>query len=88
MGISSLRKRALLTGCGVSSAKILHDAHQADLKRRGAKDAPKIQLTPCTSMTERDEQKGYRFLFAGAAVGIRNRAEGERKKASERPEVR
>jgi uncharacterized protein (TIGR02391 family) len=35
-------------------------------------DAPKIQLTPCATMTERDEQKGYRFLFAGAAVGIRN----------------
>jgi uncharacterized protein (TIGR02391 family) len=35
-------------------------------------DAPKIQLTPCTTTTERDEQRGYRFLFAGAAVGIRN----------------
>jgi uncharacterized protein (TIGR02391 family) len=30
-------------------------------------DAPKIQLTPCSTTTERDEQKGYRFLFAGAA---------------------
>jgi len=35
-------------------------------------DAPKIQLTPCGTMTEKDEQWGYRFLFAGAAVGIRN----------------
>jgi uncharacterized protein (TIGR02391 family) len=35
-------------------------------------DAPKIQLTPCITTTERDEQRGYRFLFAGAAVGIRN----------------
>jgi uncharacterized protein (TIGR02391 family) len=35
-------------------------------------DGPKIQLTPCVTTTERDEQKGYRFLFAGAAVGLRN----------------
>jgi uncharacterized protein (TIGR02391 family) len=35
-------------------------------------DAPKIQLTPCVTTTERDEQRGYRFLFAGAALGIRN----------------
>ncbi len=36
-------------------------------------DAPKIQLTPCTTMTERDEQKSYRFLFAGVAVGFPTR---------------
>jgi uncharacterized protein (TIGR02391 family) len=35
-------------------------------------DAPKIQLTPCSRITEVDEQRGYKFLFAGAAVGLRN----------------
>ena len=35
-------------------------------------DGPKIQLTPCSTITEKDEQRGYRFLFAGAVVGIRN----------------
>ncbi len=33
---------------------------------------PPIQLTPLSTDSERDEQEGYRFLFAGAIVGIRN----------------
>src|SRR5438034_11268745 len=27
--------------------------------------SPLVQLTPCTSVSEKDEQKGYQFLFAG-----------------------
>ena len=31
-----------------------------------------IKLTPCTTLSERDEQKGYQFLFAGSVLAIRN----------------
>jgi len=34
--------------------------------------APVIILTNCTSQTEKDEQKGYQFLFAGSILAIRN----------------
>jgi len=33
---------------------------------------PKIKLTPCSSNSEKDEQMGYRFLFAGSILAIRN----------------
>jgi len=33
---------------------------------------PRIQLTPLTSDSEKDEQKGYRFIFAGGVQAIRN----------------
>lgn len=31
-----------------------------------------IKLTPCSTLSEKDEQKGYQFLFAGSALAIRN----------------
>lgn len=31
-----------------------------------ASEAPIIQLTPIQSISEKDEQKGYQFIFAGA----------------------
>lgn len=34
--------------------------------------APLIKLTSCISQTEKDEQKGYQFLFAGSMLAIRN----------------
>jgi len=34
--------------------------------------APLISLTPLSTDSERDEQRGYKFLFAGAIIGIRN----------------
>ena len=34
--------------------------------------SPLVQLTPCSSVSERDEQKGYMFIFAGGALAIRN----------------
>lgn len=34
--------------------------------------SPLVKLTPCSSVSERDEQKGYQFLFAGSMMGIRN----------------
>ena len=33
---------------------------------------PKVQLTPLLSISEKDEQKGYRFIFAGSSWAIRN----------------
>ena len=33
---------------------------------------PKLKLTPLTTMSEVDEQKGYRFVFAGSMWAIRN----------------
>lgn len=37
-----------------------------------AESNPTIQLTPLSSDSELDEQRGYRFLFAGTMVAIRN----------------
>jgi len=34
--------------------------------------APKIKLTPCKNTSETDEQEGYKFLFAGSMMAIRN----------------
>jgi uncharacterized protein (TIGR02391 family) len=33
---------------------------------------PKIQLTPLKTTSEKDEQEGYRFVFAGGVKAIRN----------------
>ncbi len=33
---------------------------------------PRIQLTPLTTVSEIDEQRGYKFLFAGGMIAIRN----------------
>ncbi|MBB5317462.1 TIGR02391 family protein [Tunturibacter empetritectus] len=33
---------------------------------------PLISLTPRSNISEKDEQRGYKFLFAGAIVAIRN----------------
>ena len=35
-------------------------------------NSPLIQLTPCQTTSERDEQKGYQLLFAGSVLAIRN----------------
>lgn len=37
-----------------------------------AEKNPMVQLTPCKSVSERGEQKGYQFLFAGSMLAIRN----------------
>jgi uncharacterized protein (TIGR02391 family) len=34
--------------------------------------SPLISLTPRSNTSEKDEQRGYKFLFAGAIVAIRN----------------
>jgi uncharacterized protein (TIGR02391 family) len=37
-----------------------------------SKDNPVIKLNPLKNQSEEDEQEGYRFMFAGAVMGIRN----------------
>ena len=34
--------------------------------------SPKLRLTPMKTTSEKDEQKGYRFIFAGGVLAIRN----------------
>ena len=34
--------------------------------------SPLVRLTPCTTETERNEQKGFQFIFAGSVLAIRN----------------
>jgi uncharacterized protein (TIGR02391 family) len=34
--------------------------------------SPLIQLNPLSTETEKDEQRGYKFLFAGTMIAIRN----------------
>ena len=34
--------------------------------------SPPVQLTPLATTSEKDEQKGYQFLFAGSVLAIRN----------------
>jgi uncharacterized protein (TIGR02391 family) len=44
-----------------------------DLMMRAFKeDAPKIKLTPLGTASEKNEQEGYKFIFAGGVVAIRN----------------
>lgn len=35
-------------------------------------NGPKIQLTALTTTSEKDEQQGYKFIFAGGILAIRN----------------
>lgn len=37
-----------------------------------AESSPLVKLTPCKTTTEKDEQKGFQFLFAGSMLAIRN----------------
>lgn len=40
--------------------------------RAFSETSPLIQLTPLSNESEQNEQEGYKFLFAGTMVGIRN----------------
>ena len=37
-----------------------------------AESNPKIKFTPMMTTSEKDEQAGYKFIFAGAMSAIRN----------------
>jgi len=58
------KKIQKLSGIAKSGFQLMMDAFD------GA--TPKIQLTPLKTISEKDEQQGYRFVFAGGMQGIRN----------------
>ena len=37
-----------------------------------AESSPAVQLTALSTVSERDEQKGFQFIFAGSVLAIRN----------------
>lgn len=57
-----------------------HVAHYAKLSETGEKlmmkafneESPLIQLTDLSTASKKDEQRGFRFIFSGSAVAIRN----------------
>ena len=42
------------------------------MARAFSESEPKIRLNPMATMTDRIEQEGFRFMFMGAVLGIRN----------------
>ena len=51
----------------------LLDTDGKDLMARAFSErVPKIRLNPMATMSDRAEQEGFRFIFMGAVVGIRN----------------
>jgi uncharacterized protein (TIGR02391 family) len=55
---------ARLANLHLSGFKLMMDAF--------SEQSPKIRLTNCSNTTEKDEQKGYQFIFAGTVLAIRN----------------
>lgn len=51
-----------------------------------SKDNPVIKLNSLANQSEEDEQEGYRFMFAGAVMGIRNPG-GHEVEMSDDPDV-
>ncbi|MDY0743388.1 TIGR02391 family protein [Paucibacter sp. R3-3] len=49
-------------------------------------DGPVLKLNGLASLSEKDEQRGYRFVFAGAVVAIRNPG-GHEVELSDDPDV-
>jgi len=37
-----------------------------------SENSPTIKLNPCKTISEKDEQKGFQFIFAGSILAIRN----------------
>lgn len=42
------------------------------MMRAFGRDSPPIQLTSLSKTSEKDEQEGYKFIFAGTSLAIRN----------------
>ncbi len=51
---------------------LLNDTGKDLMMKAFKEDAPKIKLTPLVSKSEQNEQEGYKFLFAGGIIAIRN----------------
>ncbi|MCH7700393.1 MAG: TIGR02391 family protein [Planctomycetes bacterium] len=50
----------------------LHESGFKLMMQVFADTSPAIQLTPLSNTSERDEQKGFQFMFAGSMLAIRN----------------
>ncbi len=48
--------------------------------------SPKLRLTPLSTQSEKDEQEGYRFVFAGGVRAIRN-PRGHEHSAKDDPDI-
>lgn len=55
---------ARLAGSGESGVKLMMSVL--------SEANPVVKLTKCSNTSEKDEQKGYQFLFAGSTMAIRN----------------
>lgn len=42
------------------------------MMRALSEESPLVSLTPLASLSDKDEQRGYQFLFAGGTLAIRN----------------
>jgi uncharacterized protein (TIGR02391 family) len=51
---------------------LLNDSGKDLMMKAFKEDAPKIKLTPLITKSEQNEQEGYKFLFAGGIIAIRN----------------
>jgi uncharacterized protein (TIGR02391 family) len=58
------KKIQKLSGIAKSGFQLMMDAFDGT--------SPKVQLTPLVTISDKDEQQGYRFVFAGGMQGIRN----------------
>jgi uncharacterized protein (TIGR02391 family) len=58
------REVARIAQSGLGGFKLMMDAFKDQ--------APAIQLTPLLTDSQRDEQKGYQFIFGGSIMAIRN----------------
>ena len=58
------REVARLAECSESGFKLMMKAF--------AETSPMLKLTLCNTNSEKDEQKGFQFLFAGSILAIRN----------------
>jgi uncharacterized protein (TIGR02391 family) len=51
---------------------LLGDTGKDLMMKAFKEDAPKIKLTPLATKSEQNEQEGYKFIFAGGVIAIRN----------------
>ena len=51
---------------------LLNDTGKDLMMKAFKEDAPKIKLTPLITKSEQNQQEGYKFLFAGGIIAIRN----------------
>ena len=56
----------------VQESAVLEDSGFKLMMKAFSEENPLIQLTPLSNASDIDEQKGYRFIFSGSIMAIRN----------------